>query len=227
MNYLSTVLQKTDSQDIDDMIEAIEYSFDIIFVERELSEINSIRALCNLICSKINFLQRDTCTTQQAFYKFRKAYYHTQNTTISLHTTSLLTDIFPKKQRRQNLAQIEKELGIKIHVLQPSTWISSALLLLFVGCIVLLLTSPMLAIVGLISTVTTYILMHKFASRFTIHSVKELITIIVKENYQKLRSSDTYNPKEIEPIVISYFKDQLGLDDTKFDQYATFKRHNF
>lgn len=227
MNYLSKELQKTDSQDIDDILETIEKSFNIRFKKHELIEINSIRELCILICAKINLQQQDTCTTQQAFYKFRKAYYNTQNTTISLRTTSQLSHIFPKEQRRQNISKLEKELGFELSILDPAKWISIFLLLLFAGSILMIFAKPILGIVGILFTVISYIMAYRFASHFTIDTLKELIANIVKENYHKSRSTNSYNPKEIENIVLSFFKDELGYDDTKFDQYTIFNSRNF
>lgn len=222
MTYLAKQLNRTDSEDIDEIIQSIEKSFDISFKQEELLKIDSIRELTELICSKIKLDQNNSCTTQQAFYKFKNAYLSTQNNIVNIKTESLLRDIFPKNNRKQNLKNLELELGIQLGIIQPPAWLAISLLLLFVISSVILFYHSTIGAIGIAFSFVGGYIASKTANTFTIKTVKELIQLLVKNNYSKSRNSNIYNPKEVENIVVSYFIDELGYDRSKFEPNSSF-----
>lgn len=222
MNYLATQLRNTDSEDVDDMISGIETSFRVKVETDELAKINSIAELCELICSKISLDRTDSCTSQQAFYKFRKAYLASQNSGIPIQTNSLLVDLFPENTRKQDLNKIETELGFKLHVLEPPNWLIFSLLFLLMISIGFLFYDAIIGIMGVLLAILGFVLAAKYADQFTLKTVNELIHHMVHHNYRMLRNSNTYNAREVEGIVIGFFVDELGYDKSKFDSKSKF-----
>src|SRR5690606_40301010 len=90
-----------DPLDFDDVFAEIENTFDIKFKDEDLPKVNSFNDLSNLTVSYLNIPQIDSCTSQQAFYKFRRAYLLTQNRSQEIKPSSLLKELFPKQNRRE------------------------------------------------------------------------------------------------------------------------------
>ena len=128
-------LSNVDSEDIEDVIIKIEKSFNIKFEVNELFEVKSFGEFSDAIIDKIQLQNIESCTTQQAFYKIRKAItetFHIEN----IKPETKLEEIFPRINRRKNIKKFEGNLGFKTDILEPKTIISTTLTLVTIVSLV-------------------------------------------------------------------------------------------
>lgn len=132
-------LKDTLIEDIEDLLIKVEQSFNIKFVGDELVNILTFGELCDHIANKVKLEQVDDCTSQQAFYKLREAISNTFNIDSKSITVDLpLTDILPRKDRRQRIMKLEKHLGFKLNILRPPHLVTWILVLSIITSFVLL-----------------------------------------------------------------------------------------
>src|SRR5687768_1793290 len=105
MIFLDDVkLRDIDPEDFGDTLLKFEKSFGIKFADNSMRDAKTFGDICDIIESQINLTDKDDCTTQQAFYKIRKAIGLTQNFDESIiKPQTKLEDIFPRLNRRQNV----------------------------------------------------------------------------------------------------------------------------
>ncbi|MCA5005483.1 hypothetical protein [Sphingobacterium bovistauri] len=222
MNYLAENFKKMDPLDFEDCILQIEKTFAVKFDDNDINKINSFNDLTNLTTSYLNISQVDSCTSQQAFYKFKRAYLFTQNINQKIKPSSLLEELFPKSNRREQIKSIEQELGFNLNMLEPPAWITYSLLGIFVLSCILLFDNTFYGVSGLLISIFGFYFAFKFGNTLTYHHVSDLIRSILQTNYHLCRSSESYNPKEIEKIIIEIFTDNLYLERDKFDSNTSF-----
>ena len=222
MTYLSKKFKRTAAQDIDDCIVQIEKSFAIKLEDNKLDKINSFQELTTLTCAAISVENTDSCTSQQAFYKFRKAYLVSQNNNITITRSSLLEELFPKKNRKKQIQKIEEELGFKLNMLQPPSWIIWTLLGLFLISCILSFINTYYGVAGILISIFGFYIAFKLGTVLKFHNASDLITSMLQENYHQCRSSDSYNVKEVEKIITQIFTENLDLDSSKFDSNTAF-----
>ena len=222
MNYLAEKFKRTAAEDIDDCILQIEKSFNIKFQDNKIQKVNSFQELTTLTCAAISGENTDSCTSQQAFYKLRKAYLISQNNDITITPSSLLDELFPKSNRREQIKRLEVELGFKLNMLEPPAWIAMSLLGIFVLSCILLFDNTFYGVSGLLMSIFGFYIAFKFGNTLTFHYVSDLIASMLQENYHLCRSSDSYNPKEVEKIITQIFTENLDLDSCKFDSNTAF-----
>jgi len=222
MSYLAENFKKMDPLDFDDCILQIEKTFAVKFDDNDINKINSFNDLTNLTSSYLNTPPIDLCTSQQAFYKFKRAYLLTQNSKQGVSPSSLLEELFPKSNRREQIRSLEDELGFKLNMLQPSSWISLTLLGLFVLSCILIFINTFYGIAGILISIFGFYFAFKFGNTLKFHYVSDLIASMLQENYHLCRSSKSYNPKEIEKLIMQIFIENLDLDSSKFDSSTAF-----
>lgn len=91
-----------DPEDISDVLVKVEKSFGFKFGDTELKDTKTFGELCDIITSKVQGVNSNDCTTQQAFYKLRNAIADT----LQIDKTGITPDtdlqkLFPKNIRRQ------------------------------------------------------------------------------------------------------------------------------
>ena len=111
-------LNNGDPEDLDDVLVKIERSFNISLEDTSFKDVKTFGKLCDIVVEKVKQTNNDSCTTQQAFYKIRNAI----NSTISppkelIKPQTRLADIFPRDNRLEVIAEIEKEMGFKINLI--------------------------------------------------------------------------------------------------------------
>ncbi len=104
-------LKNLDIEGVNDILEKIEKFFDFKFGKNELEHVTTFGELCDIITSKVQGENEADCTTQQAFYKIRRALI----TSLDLEpeyikTETTLLELFPKQDRKQRLKEFEEEL---------------------------------------------------------------------------------------------------------------------
>ena len=200
-------LDNIDPEDFGDTLLKLEKSFGAKFADNSFKEAKTFGDFCNIIESQINLTDKDDCTTQQAFYKVRKAIVLTQNLderNIELETK--LSAIFPRSNRRQNLKLFQVTLGFSVDILSMKTWLALTLGACFIISLVAFFFSWQYAIAGLtfftLATWTT----NKFSKELNVSTVRELTEKISREHYSLARrKSGTMNKNEIVTTIQDVF----------------------
>jgi uncharacterized membrane protein len=216
-------IQKLDLEvdDFEDIVIKIEKSLAIKFQADDFQNTHSYGDFIAVVLSKINAKPTTDSTPQQAFYKLRAAILAEKQ--IEIKTDTPLADIFPRETRRQDIKAIEKRLDFKLDALAPKTLIIRLLILLVVVSLIGLFVRPQLGLIGIVSSIFLFEMAYRFGIEFPIYSVGELVSKMVKDNYNKSRRTpETANLEEIKKVVTTIFEEDLRLDkgalvaDTQF-----------
>ncbi len=210
-------LRNMDIEDIEDVLRKVEASFDVKFIDNELSHIVTFGELCDYITNKIQLKRVDSCTTQQAFYKLRNIL------SISLSVDkkfilpdSELVDFLPKQSRRKRLQIIENELGFKLGVLRPKKWIIVILGILLLTSFILLFFNWQVGLLGTLFSIGGFRLANKMGNEIELKTIRQVIGKITRENYLKSRRDpNTINKKEVEKTVRDLFCNECCLEENK------------
>lgn len=203
----------SDPEDINDVLLTIEKSFNINFETNELEYIRTFGELCEHIISKFKQQDTDDCTTQQAFYKLREAIATIKQLDKStIHTNSHLASIFPRQNRKKQIAAIENTIGFKLNALRPKLFISWILAIITIGSLIEIFIDPKFGLIGFISSVLLLRLSSITGKEFKENTIGELSDRMSQENYlQSRRNSETVNKKEIVKKIEQLFIVNLGL----------------
>ena len=214
-----------DTDDLGDLLEQVEASFGIKFLDNELVDILTFGQLCDHISEKIQLENLDDCTNQQGFYKLRVAMYSTLsvgNQRISTNTN--LAEILPGYSRRYNLKKLEEHLGLKLNILRPPHWLYYLLMVFFVGSLVGIFIMPQIALITAVLSLLGFRLAYRFGKELDLTTVGELAEKMVRENYlMSRRNPDTFNKSEIEKVLIRWFSSYFDIDKIKLTRDATFE----
>ena len=215
---------KIDPDDLDDVFVIIEDSFGIHF-EENLEQIQTFGALCDYVKSKITLINSEDCTSQQSFYKLRKALGKTttqEEKTIKPDTS--LNALLPQKNRRALVKALEIELGFKIAILRLSHYITVPLFLAIIGFAVVMLFNTLLGLLGVVLCLVMLYVASKTGKVLEVKEVGQLAEKITREHYLKSRrNTRSYNEKEIEKTLIDLFHDKLNIDKSKLTRDASFE----
>ncbi len=216
-------LSDIDPEDFGDTLLKLEKSFGVKFADNSMKDAKTFGDICDSIESQINLTDKDDCTTQQAFYKVRKAISLTQNfdgKNIELQTK--LEYIFPRSNRRQKVKAFQHSLGIKVNFLTIKNWLGWTLVLCFLFSLIAFFFNWLIAVSGLtFSTLVTWTA-YKFSKELSILTVAELTEKISREHYsQARRHSGTVNKCEIVKTVQDVFIADHLLDREHLTRDAT------
>jgi len=216
-------LENIDSEDLNDTLRSIEFSFGIQFTDDELTLKLSFGEFCNLIENKITGVNIESCTSQQAFYKLRNAIAAQCNiAATSIFTNTSLLELFPVKQRRRNIKAIEKNLGFKLKVLDTYTFViiflGVSFLVFFIG-----LFFNWHLIFGLLITCMLIWISNKTANQFNETTVGNLAAKMARNNYLlSRRNQNSFNRNEIVKTVQSIFVEHHGIDMSELTPISMF-----
>ena len=216
-------LDNIDSEDFGDTLLKLEKSFGAKFADNSFKDAKTFGNICDIIELQINYTDEDDCTTQQAFYKVRKAVGLTQNyDEKNIEPQTKLEDIFPRSNRRQKVKAFQQSLGIKVNFLTIKNWLGWTLVLCFLFSLIAFFFNWLIAISGLtFSTLATWTA-YKFSKELSILTVAELTERISREHYsQTRRHSGTVNRKEIVKIIQDVFIADHLIDREHLTKDAT------
>lgn len=217
-------LKNIDSEDIEDLLVKVETSFDIKFVGNELVHITTFGQLCDHIANKIQLVNSDDCTSQQAFYKLRDAISSTlqiENKTIS--TDFLFADLLPRQSRRSRIREFEKHLGFKLNILRPPHWVTGTLVVSLLVSLVGLFFNWQIGLLGLVFSIAGLWFANKIGNELDLQTVGQVAKKMTRENYLKSRRNPkTFNKNEIEKVLTDWFSNDLYLDKSKLTREAKF-----
>ena len=200
-------LDNIDPEDFGDTLLKLEKSFGTKFAYNSFKDAKTFGDLCNIIESQINLIDKNDCTTQQAFYKVRKAIGLTQNLderNIELQTK--LEDIFPRSNRRQNIKHFQQALGFSVDILSMKSWLVWTLAAGFVVSLITFFFSWQYAVASLAFFTLATWTARKFSKELDILTVKQLTEKISREHYSLARrQSGTMNRNEIVKTIQDVF----------------------
>ena len=215
-------LRNTDSDDIEDLLLEVERSLNVKFSNSDFKCVKTFGELCSVIKNKVEGIESNDCTTQQAFYKLREAFARALLVDkLSITTDSQLEILFPKKERRRQIKDAETILGFELDVLSPKDWITTVLAFSLLSSIIGLAINWKIAIVALALSLLGMCLAYKLGKEFKSSTVGKLAERISREKYTaSRRNSSTINKNEIEQKVKELFKHRLSLEDSELTKEA-------
>ena len=217
-------LEHIDAENVEDLLEVLEKSFNIKFVGNELAGIRNLGEFCDHISNKLQLESSNDCTSQQAFYKLRNSI----SVKLEIDRKEItrqrnLQEIFPKKERKSNIKILEKALGFKLKILTPPAWIMFSLIAIFLLSFICFIFNWKIAVSGLSFSLVGFWLADLMANDLELENVEELVKKMVRNNYlQSRRDQGTFNKNEIEKVLMDLFSNELGFEkneltrDTKF-----------
>ena len=216
-------LENIDPEDFGETLLKLEKSFGVKFAEFSFKEAKTFGDICDIIESQINLTHKDDCTSQQAFYKIRRAIALTQTIderSIKLETK--LTDIFPRSNRRENVKQLQQALGFNVDILTMKSWLVWTI---FIGIIISLIAfffSWQIAVAGLTFFNLLSWILDKFSKELNISTVRQLTEKISREEYSLVRrQSGTVNRSEIVKTIQEIFIADHLIDKKNLTKDAT------
>ena len=216
-------LDNIDVEDFGDTLLKLEKSFGVKFADNSMKDAKTFGDICNIIESHINLIDKADCTTQQAFYKIRKALGLTQNfDEVNIKPQTKLEDIFPRSNRRQKVKAFQQSLGINVNFLTIKNWLGWTLAVCFLFSLIAFFFNLVVAICGLtVSTLATWAA-YKFSIELSALTVAELTEKISREHYSQVRRhSGTVNRNEILKTIQDVFIADHLLDREHLTKDAT------
>jgi hypothetical protein len=210
----SKKLKNWEIENIEDLIPSIEKMFQIEFQSEELINVSNFDELCIAIIDKIPLTDIDSCTKQQAFYKLRVIF--DKLGIIDKNSFTLknnLDELLPRKTRKQLVIKMENELGFKINLIEPPRLLTKILIYGIIISFILLIIKWQIGFSGVIIFILSLMIINKLGNELRVKSIRELIELITRENYLKVRSDNgTINRKELKTIILDWFSDNLEMD---------------
>ena len=213
-----------DTEDIENLLVKVENSFNIKFVTNELVHISTFGQLCDHIADKIQLTNSNDCTSQQAFYKLRKAILSTLLLDKEIVSTDfLLKDLLPRQSRRLRIRNLEKFLGFKLNLLRPPHWITRILIIILLISFFALFFNLRIAFLGLAFSICGLWFANKIGNELDLETVGQVAEKVASENYLKSRRNpNTFNKKEVEKVITHLFSTELDIDKINLTRDAKF-----
>ena len=209
----STKLDQFEIENIEDVLPMFEETFKIKLETEETEKINNFSEFSDLIISKIKFENDSLCTSQRAFYKFRKAL---ENENIinknKISPNTELKSIFSKKNRRKKVKSVEQILGYELDVLAPSQLTINILFFTLVLSFIGLFFVWKIALIGISISLFGYYLT-KYTNRLDKQTVRELIERNTAQHYFKIRNNEnSFNRNEFKAVILEWFSENAGIE---------------
>jgi hypothetical protein len=216
-------LSDIDPEDFGETLLKLEKSFGVKFADNSMKDAKTFGDICDIIESQINFTDKDDCTTQQAFYKVRKAIGLTQNFDESnIEPQTKLEDIFPRSNRRQNVKLFQEALGFSVDILTIKSWLGLTIAIGFILSLIAFFFSWQYAVTGLIFLTLSSWMVRKFSKELNVSTIRQLTEKISREHYSSARrQSGTVNRNEIIKTIEDVFIANLLLDRELLTKDAT------
>jgi len=211
-------------EDLGDLLEKVETSFGIKFIDDELFHITTFGELCDHIANKIQLDNSGDCTIQQAFYKLRDAISSTLQLDKKVISVDYpLVDLLPKQNRRWRTKKLEEHLGFELNILRPPHWATWTLTMLLLVSLVGLFINWQIGLFGLVSSITGLKFAMKIGNELDLQTVGQVAKKMTRENYLKSRRNpNTFNKMEIEKVLTDWFSDYFDLNKSKLTRDAKF-----
>ena len=219
-----TKLDNYESEDVGDVVLKLEKSFGLKFGKNAFMNVNTFGDLCDVFNENLNYENRNDCTTQQAFYKIRKAVSSTQGTEESqIQLDSDLISLFPKYDRRKRIKEFQAFLGTDIKMLTYPGWLADAFVIGLILSLIAFFFDWKLALSGIVFFILAMKIADRMGNDFDLQTVRQLAEKMTREAYVNIRRSGyTVNRKEISAIIIETFSKDLAIEKTYLTRDAKF-----
>jgi hypothetical protein len=211
------ILDIYEIENLEDCIPSIEEMYKFKFVDGEIQNVKNFDEFCDLIISKIDFENIESCTSQQAFYKLRNSLIEEEifeKEKIKLETK--LKELFPRKNRIELVKRVENNIGFKLNILFPPKFISYTLVFLSVISLVFLFINFKFGILGIAISIFGFYLCSWFGKEIEIETLKELVEKITLENYLEVRTQkNTVNKSELKNVITNWFVENAYIEKEK------------
>lgn len=217
-------LENTEREDVEYLLLKVESTFGITLAENELGHIKTFGQFCDYIADKIQLDSSNDCTTQQAFYKLRNAVATILQIDRKEIIPSLeLNELFPRKNRKTLVNELESELDFRLDLLSPPNWIVSTLLVLLFCSLVGLFIKWQFGLCGLIISIFGFWVSAELGNELNFQTLGQIAEQMTRDNYLKARrNSKTFNKTEIEKVLTDLFATDLALDKSLLTRDSTF-----
>lgn len=207
------ILDNWEIENIEDLIPSIEEMFEIKFDKGELVNVSDFHELCYLISNKIDLPNIESCTKQQAFYKLRNVF--SKQNLIDRNSLTLEKDLdklLPRKSRKNLLKKIESEIGFKINLLEAPRFLIKTLFYGLLISLIILFINWQIGLICASTFIFGLIVTSKLGNELRAKTVKDLVELITRENYLKVRSkAGTINRHELRELIVDWFSDKLEM----------------
>ena len=209
---MTYTLKNIDSEDIGDILEQAEQSFDMKFDNTEFQHVETFGELCRVIKSRVKLVSEKGCTYQQAFYKLR----------IALAQSGISSEISPQSRFDQlflglNRQKVEKSLdarlGFKTKLLRMPNVFGWGILISGVCSFGFLFINWRYALICFAIGVASGIIGFFFKHSLNVITVGDLSRSLTWRYYSKVRRQPgTYNAEELDDMLVDWFAERLGLE---------------
>ena len=217
-------LENIDPEEISDVIVKLGKSFGIKFGHTDFQEVKTFGELCDVVELKVTGLQKNDCTSQQAFYRIREALSVASGLDkkeITLQTE--LAFVFPYNNRRYKMKLFQKQLGLSVDVLGMKGWLASTIAGGFLLSFLFFFFSWKLAIMGLLFFFVFAWVAGQFSKELNLGTVKQLTEMVAREHYMVVRRQPgTVNRNEIVQKIREVFMADLYLNKEMLTRDASF-----
>lgn len=208
-------LQNIDPYDIDLFLPKLEQSFRFSFDNDELNHIATFGDLCDYIVHQQEGKAANDCTSQQAFYRIRKAVVDAElydKETISTKTS--LEEIFPRKHRYQLVKKFETHLGFKVQLLLPMRWLLLLSRLALLVSVVTLCCEFLPGLAGVVFSLIAMLISGLPGKKLSVKTVGQLAKKMAKENFNDIRRTPSVvDEEEIVRKIKALFKEHFPMLD--------------
>ncbi|MCW1147648.1 hypothetical protein [Flavobacterium lacisediminis] len=211
-------------ENIEDCIPSLEKMYKFKFEEGETQMVKNFDEFCDLIITKIDYENVETCTTQQAFYKLRNSLIEekiSEKENVKLETK--LKDLFPRKNRIKLVKRVENNIGFNLNILGPPKFVFYSLVILLFTSIIFIFINYKFGILGIVISILGFYLSFRFGKELEIGTLKELVEKITIENYLAVRTQkNSVNKSELKKVITDWFVENTGIEKEKLIN-ATFE----
>lgn len=194
--------------DIEDLIASVESEFNVKFHNDDFVSVKSVGQLFDVILNKLPLSNSETCTSQQAFYKIRKAFCN-MDYVRPIRPATLLEDLLPRQGRISTVKALERELGMVLNILSPPQWLSNIIWTAGFVTIAGLFYDTRIFLPLLLVVIVIGRIVYRFGKELDLVTVADLARHLTSNNYLAARRNpDTINRKELSQVLL----DRLNLN---------------
>lgn len=208
------VLNQNECDELCYIVSFFESDYSLNINDNAFEQVKSMEELVDVIYRsflKEETIEKEDCTSQQAFYKVREVLQKYTNQSV-IEPNSRLETIISRTDRIANVKGIEEELGFKLNILEPQKSTITVWWFVLCGLLVLTFFDVLYALMGLIVWFFVYKIIYDFGKEFKINTMRELVNQIVMNNYfESRRNPNIINEKEVKILIIDYISLHLGI----------------
>ncbi|GGH67063.1 hypothetical protein HNQ91_001736 [Filimonas zeae] len=215
-NQESWQLNQIDGEEIAELIMVLRKSLGLEFKADAFLHASTFGDLCDVFERHISYEDKAGCTSQQAFYKLRKAILETSEVAKEDITASTPMELlFPRKNRRRQVRLMLQQMGLGVKLLTCKSWIKDIAVGGMLLSFIVLFFNFKRGGVGITFFLAGLLLAEKWGKEFDqeITTIGKLVELLVSEHYIKVRRyPNTVNRAEIVPLITKVFQQKLSMD---------------